>query len=74
MNVRILEPMTVTKMPPVLTLLEVTHVLVCWATQEMEQCVKVCIFLYHFLSLYVGSNDYCSNYFIRTALDLGYYS
>ena len=59
MNVRILEPMTVTKIPPVLTLLEVTHVLVCWATQEMEQFVKVCIISYiilnviSFLSLYV---------------------
>ena len=41
MNVRILEPMTVTKMPAVLTLLEVIHVLVCWATQEMGLIVKV---------------------------------
>ena len=55
MNVRILEPMTVTKIPPVLTLLEVTHVLVCWATQEMEQFVKVCIINYmlHYSKCYI---------------------
>ena len=43
MNVMILKAITVTKMPPVVTLLEDIHVLVCWATQEMELSVMVCM-------------------------------
>ena len=46
MNVRTLKAISVTKMPVVLTLLEVTHVLVCWASQEMELFVKVCKTIY----------------------------
>ena len=42
MNVMIRETIIVTKMPAVLTLLEVTHVLVYLDTREMELVVMVC--------------------------------
>ena len=43
MNVMIRETIIVTKMPAVLTLLEVTHVHVYPDTREMELVVMVCV-------------------------------
>ena len=54
MNVRTLKAISVTKMPTVLTLLEVTHVLVCWASQEMELLVKVCKTIHYMIFLVIS--------------------
>ena len=64
MNVLILEAITVTKVPPVMTLLEVTHVPVCWATQEVELLVMVCahksdidVYYYYYYQIISGAQN-----------------